>query len=119
MWSRIANAAGGHLLIGIEDDADSPPKTQKISDKQVEELRKRIGELTINVLYTVKKCSDENGGEYIDLSIEKTMKAPTSTTDGQYLIRVGDHSRPMRPEELSHFMTDRAAFNWELQKSTV
>ncbi len=44
---------------------------------------------------------------------------PASTTDGKYLIREGDLSRPLRPDELMHFMTDRISFNWELQPTGI
>jgi hypothetical protein len=45
----FANGAGGTLLIGIEDDADAPSATQRIDPGLLDRIRKRVGELTVNV----------------------------------------------------------------------
>ena len=45
----FANGQGGRLLIGIEDGETLPPAEQKIEVAELERLRKRIGELTVNV----------------------------------------------------------------------
>jgi DNA-binding transcriptional ArsR family regulator len=37
------------LRIGIEDNADQPPADQRISDELMEQIRKRVAELTVNV----------------------------------------------------------------------
>ena len=42
----FANAAGGTLLIGIEDDADVPPASQRVEPALLDRIRKRVGELT-------------------------------------------------------------------------
>lgn len=43
----FANGAGGTLLIGIEDDADSPPASQRVEPALLDRIRKRVGELTV------------------------------------------------------------------------
>ncbi len=45
----FANASGGVIALGIEDDALLPPANQKVPDELPESLRKRIGQLTVNV----------------------------------------------------------------------
>ena len=45
----FANAKGGIVLIGVEDDSDIPPVNQTIIIEHVDLIRKRINELTINV----------------------------------------------------------------------
>jgi hypothetical protein len=45
----FANGAGGRMLIGIEDGGTEPPPAQVIPGDLPERLRKRIGELTVNV----------------------------------------------------------------------
>jgi predicted HTH transcriptional regulator len=45
----FANAAGGTLLIGIEDDAEAPPADQRVEPALLDRIRKRVGELTVNV----------------------------------------------------------------------
>ncbi|MFZ4126324.1 MAG: ATP-binding protein, partial [Rickettsiales bacterium] len=114
----FANASGGELHIGIEDDADAPPATQRVEDAQVAQLNKRIGELTVHVSYTAQKVTHDNGGEFIRVQVSRNHGAPSSMTDGTYLIRDGDRTRPLRPDELSRFMTDRPSFDWELIATT-
>lgn len=55
-WSELAKdcvafatAQGGRLLIGIEDDVDLPPATQRVEDKLLDTIRKRVAERTANV----------------------------------------------------------------------
>ncbi len=38
----FANARGGHILIGIEDNDTLPPNTQSISPLLIDQLNKRI-----------------------------------------------------------------------------
>ena len=45
----FANGAGGRLLIGIEDGEAAPPPGQVVPPELLDRLRKRIGELTVNV----------------------------------------------------------------------
>lgn len=45
----FANGAGGRLLIGIEDGETAPPAQQIVPSDLLDTLRKRIGELTVNV----------------------------------------------------------------------
>jgi len=113
----FANASGGKLLIGIEDNHDMPILSQKISEDQVTKVRRRIGELTINVNINATKQIAQNQGEYIELQVIRNNQTPACTTSGKYLIRDGDSTRPLRPDEQARFMTDRTAFNWELQVS--
>src|SRR4051812_26497107 len=69
----FANGAGGTLLIGIEDDADTPPATQRVDSLLLERIRKRVGELTVNVQVVPELKRHENGGEYIALTIPRAM----------------------------------------------
>lgn len=45
----FANAQGGRLLIGIEDDADTPVPDQRIDPTLADTLRRKISERTVNV----------------------------------------------------------------------
>jgi ATP-dependent DNA helicase RecG len=110
----FANARGGHLHIGIEDDADQPPATQRIDDSLLDALRKRIPQLTHNVLIAPAKTAAANGGEYIDLLVSPTQHV-ACTSDGRYFLRVGDECRRVMPDDLMRLMNDKAAFVWETQ----
>jgi len=45
----FANAQGGRLLIGIEDEATLPEPSQRIDPSLVDVVRRKIGERTVNV----------------------------------------------------------------------
>ena len=109
----FANAKGGKILIGIEDDNNLPPPGQKISDTLPEQIRKRIGELTINVGINVELKTAENKAEYIEISILPSASTIASTTDGQYYIRIADQCKPVLPDDLTRLFTDKPAFQWE------
>lgn len=61
----FANEAGGRIFIGIEEGDLLPPPGQRIEPSLMDRVRKRIGELTVNVqvLSEVQRC--ENGGEVL------------------------------------------------------
>ena len=111
----FANAKGGKIYIGIEDDGGIPPPNQHINDYQLAQFIKRINELTINVRFNCQKLTAPNDSNYLECSVLPCSSNLACTTDGKYYTRDGDSSRPLRPEEMSYFMTDRPAFSWELK----
>lgn len=73
-WSTLAsdcvafaNAAGGGILIGIEDDAVAPPADQRVDPDLPHKIQKRVGELTANVTVVAAIKVHENGGQYVEL----------------------------------------------------
>ncbi len=109
----FANAAGGHLWIGIEDGEQLPPPDQRIDPALLDRLRKRIGELTVNVQVAPEIITAPNGGQYIDLAIARCSTGVASTSDGRYFLRVGDTCQPVRGDEVMHLLSDRPAVPWE------
>lgn len=109
----FANAKGGKIFIGIEDDNDEPSPDQKIPEQLVDLIRKRISELTINTGVVVSKKMANNGGEYIEIIIHPSQSSVASTTDGQYYIRISDHCKPVLPDELTRLFADKPAYVWE------
>ncbi len=113
---------GGIIAIGIEDKEDTPPPYQKIPQGLEETIRKRIGELTINIGVNVSKETATNGGEWIKIQILPSQNSIASTSDGQYYMRISDHCKPVSPDELYRLITDKPAFIWEtkvVQKITI
>lgn len=108
----FANAAGGRLLIGIEDGQRLPPPSQQIDPALLDALRKRIGELTVNVQVAPEIVTAENGGQFIELSVARSMGV-ASTSDGRYFLRVGDTCQPVRGDEVLQLLNDRPAVPWE------
>ncbi|MFZ2358084.1 MAG: ATP-binding protein [Anaerolineae bacterium] len=109
----FANAQGGGLLIGIEDDAWAPPAGQRIADELIERVRRRIGELTVNVTCAVQReLSAETGGEFLRVTVSRSH-APASTTDGRYYFRIADESKPLVGEQVQRLLNERNAQPWE------
>jgi len=111
----FANASGGTILLGVENDQEKPPADQRIPDDLPETLRKRISQTTVNVgVVAVKKTAD-NGGEYVEISVHANQQSVASTSDGRFFIRVSDETHPLRGDDLTRLMADRGSFMWELQ----
>lgn len=109
----FANARGGKILVGIEDNEEIPPDSQTIEDDLVNLTRKRISELTVNVAAIVNKKTATNGGEFIEIEIKPSQTSVASTTDGKYYIRISDSCKPVLPDDLNRLFTDKSAFIWE------
>jgi ATP-dependent DNA helicase RecG len=108
----FANAQGGRLLIGIEDGESEPSTGQRISSGLLERVRKRIGELTVNVTVAVQMCVGDTDGEFLEVRISRSH-APASTTDGRYYLRVSDDAKPLVGEEIQRLLNERSAQPWE------
>jgi len=59
----FANGAGGTLLVGIEDDTDARPADQRVDQSLLDRIRKRVGEITVNVQVLPELQRHDNGGE--------------------------------------------------------
>ena len=108
----FANGSGGTLLIGIEDDAEIPPAEQRIDPGLLDHIRKRIGELTVNVRVTPELKHHEDGGEYISLAISRAVGV-ASTSDGRFFLRVDDTCRPVVGDEVMRLADERPSTPWE------
>lgn len=108
----FANGAGGTLLIGIEDNADAPPTDQRIDCGLLDRIRKRVGELTVNVQVVPELKRHDNGGEYIALTIARSAGV-ASTSDGRYFLRVGDTCQPITGDDVMRLANERPATPWE------
>ncbi|SPC10207.1 ATP-binding protein [Cupriavidus taiwanensis] len=108
----FANATGGHLHIGIEDDQNQPPPGQLIAPDLPDLLRRKLCELTVNVSVLPTVVTSQNGGQYIDLTIPRSTSI-ASTTDGRYYLRIADQCRPLVGEEVVRLASERAALPWE------
>ncbi|MGO9487355.1 MAG: ATP-binding protein, partial [Rhodomicrobium sp.] len=110
----FATAAGGTVLIGIEDEADQPPKGQKIPHHLLDTVRRRVGELTVNVTAQAELREAPNGSEFIEVHVPRSASVP-STTAGRYYIREGRRNRPIVGDDVLRLASDRATFSWETQ----
>lgn len=114
----FANSAGGRLLVGIEDRESLPPLGQVIDVNLLERLRKRIGELTVNVQCLPSVQHAANGAEFIELAIERSPSV-ASTRDGRYYLRVGDTCQPVLGDDVLRLANERPGRPWEAMDSFV
>ena len=118
-WNEIAkdcvcfaNGQGGRLLIGIEDGEALPPPGQTIKLELLDTLRKRIGELTVNVQALPQIITADNSGQFIELTIPRSLSV-ASTCDGRYFLRVSDTCKPVVGDDVLRLANERPGFSWE------
>jgi ATP-dependent DNA helicase RecG len=114
----FANGAGGRLLIGFEDGQTLPPADQLVSLELIDQVRKRMGELTMNVQALPSLQKAANGGQFIELVIERSA-AVASTRDGRYFLRVGDTCQPVLGDDVLRLANERPGKSWEAMDSGV
>ena len=110
----FASSSGGTLQFGIEDKEETPPPDQLVDKSLPDVFRKKISEITINVLPFPTIITHRNGGEMLEVAIPRSQSIP-STTDGRFFIRVGDSRRPVVGDDILRLATDRNSFSWETQ----
>jgi ATP-dependent DNA helicase RecG len=119
----FANAQGGTLVIGIENNQSAPPPDQKINVEDMNKLVSRLRALTDGVgLANPEIHTHENGGAYFSIKILPSTRVIATTTSGKVFIRITDNCHPVRSEELTDLAAEKNAFQWELivaQKTTL
>ena len=114
----FANGAGGRLLIGIEDGEALPPAGQVVPPDLLDRLRKRIGELTVNVQALPSLQRAANGSEFIELVVDRAASV-ASTRDGRYFLRVADTCQPVLGDDVLRLANERPGRPWEAMDSGV
>jgi len=114
----FANSQGGRIHIGIEDNEVLPPVGQMIQVEWLDRLRKRIGEMTVNVQVLPRIVTAENGGQFIELSISRSVGV-ASTSDGRYYLRVADVCQPVVGDDVLRLANERPGLPWESMKTDV
>ncbi|MEE4382532.1 MAG: RNA-binding domain-containing protein [Pseudomonadales bacterium] len=110
----FANAVGGVLEIGIEDDAESPPADQRIPSELPEQVCRKLADRTVNVQILPRIVAATDGGQYLELRVPRAS-AVASTTDGRYFLRVADQSRPITGDDVMRLANERTSLAWETQ----
>ena len=108
----FANGAGGRIVVGIEDGEQLPPPGQRIDPGLMDRVRRRIGELTVNVQVLPAVQRYDNGGEVLVLAIPRAAGV-ASTSDGRYYLRVGDTCQPVVGDDVLRLATERPSTPWE------
>jgi ATP-dependent DNA helicase RecG len=114
----FANGEGGCLLIGIEDRDEQPPAGQVIPKDLLDRVRKRIGELTVNVQALPVLRTAANSGEFVELTVDRSPSV-ASTRDGRFFLRVGDTCQPILGDDVLRLANERTGRPWEAMDSRV
>mgnify|MGYP006189099013 CR=1 FL=1 len=111
----FANAQGGEIVIGIEDDQSAPPINQKINQKDLNELIKTLRELTDGVgIVNPEILTHSNGGQYFIVKILPSTRTIATTSTGKIFIRISDNCFPVGSDELTRLAAEKTAFQWEI-----
>lgn len=110
----FANAVGGRLLVGIEDQQHLPPAGQRIPAQLPDMIRRTLAERTVNVTVLPNIITTPTGDQYIELGIPRSL-AVASTTDGRYYMRIADQSKPVTGDDVLRLAAERSALPWETQ----
>lgn len=84
----------------------------------MDRIRKRIGELTVNVQVLPSLQQATNGGEFIELVVDRSPNV-ASTRDGRYFLRVGDACQPILGDDVLRLANERPGRPWEAMESGV
>lgn len=109
----FANAQGGVIDFGIEDNAELPDGDQLIPEDLPVKLLNEIAGKTVNVSASAEIIPVENGGEFLRLSIHRNAHSLASTSDGRYYLRIGDSSKPVLGDEFFRLAGEKDSTKWE------
>ena len=111
----FANAQGGTLYIGIEDEKLTPLDNQAISEEEINDTVSRLRSLCFNVSLTSSGLiTHENGGQYFKVMVAPSLKSIATTSDGKIYLRVRDKCEPVRNEDLQRLSIEKGTYQWEL-----
>lgn len=114
----FANSDGGRLLIGIEDGDEWPSAGQEIPEDLPDTVKKRIGELTVNVKVFVDVKFGDNLAPFIEVSVLRSAGV-ASTSDGRYFLRVGDTCQPVLGDDVLRLADERPGLVWEAMNNRI
>lgn len=111
----LANAQGGIIFIGIEDEEKTPPEVQKISQELVNATVSRLQALTSGVgLANPEIILHPNGGQYFQFQVLPSNQIIAVTSKGKVFVRIADKCMPVGGNDLTRLAAEKNAFQWEL-----
>ncbi|TYZ14400.1 hypothetical protein FY528_01330 [Hymenobacter lutimineralis] len=112
----LANAQGGSLLLGIEDKEEEPPVGQQLSQREVNELVKKLSSRAVNVsLGAPELLTAPNGGQYLRLPVQPSLHVVATTSDGRTYARLSDQCQPVTGEDLHRLVYEKTGLQWEIR----
>lgn len=111
----LANAQGGTIYGGFENNELQPPIHQAIDPTALNNIIKRIKGFTYNTAITHSDVlKHQNGGDYFEIIVHPSLNSIATTSDGKIALRSGEECIPIRSEDLTRLASEKNAFQWEL-----
>lgn len=110
----FANAQGGTIYVGIEDEEKEPMPNQSIEEEEINDTVSRLRSLCFNVsVMSSERLTHQNGAHYFEVYVAPSLKSIATTSDGKIYLRVGDKCEPVRNEDLQRLSIEKGAYQWE------
>lgn len=103
---------GSDIDIGIENDDNTPPVGQTISEELPTVIVNKIKGITEALSLTADVIKADNGAEYIKLHVQRG-RSVSVTSSGKIYIRIGDKSIPVGSEDIPRLLDDKGTVRWE------
>lgn len=114
----FANAQGGYLYIGVEDNTCQTPEDQAVTTGELSDVIRRINGNTENVTFGSTTIEDSpNGGQYMSIQVLPSKNVLAATTQGKTYLRVSEESLPISGQDLTTLAAEKSDFQWELECS--
>jgi ATP-dependent DNA helicase RecG len=114
----LANAQGGQIYIGYDDQKRQPLPGQTISQDEANNAVTKLRGLCFNVGISVSEIlADNNGSQYFVINVYSSINSFATTSDGKMYIRVADKCEPVRSEDIQRISEEKGAYQWELVKT--
>ncbi|MBQ9639592.1 MAG: ATP-binding protein [Bacteroidales bacterium] len=111
----LANAQGGTIYVGIEDETKDPLPNQIVGDEEINDTISRLRSLCFNVsIAASERLIHQNGAQCFEVYVAPSLKSIATTSDGKIYMRVGDKCEPVRNEDLQRLSIEKGAYQWEL-----
>lgn len=110
----LANAQGGHILIGVDDKTRKPTPGQTIPQEEANAAVTKLRGLCFNVGLAVGDIQSAEGGQYFVVEVFPSLHSYATTSDGRMYIRVADKCEPVRSEDIQRVAEEKGAYQWEL-----
>lgn len=111
----LANAQGGKIFIGYDDDKKKPLPDQKIDIEEVNNAVSKLRSLCFNVAIAASEVETDNtGSQYFIITIYPSFRSIATTSDGKIYIRVADRCEPVRSEDIQRLSEEKGTYQWEI-----
>lgn len=111
----FANARGGRIFIGYDDDSKGQEPGLRISDDEVNDTLTKLRSRCFNVFMSSSDIiTDEHGDQHFEITVAPSLKSIASTSDGKFYIRIGDKNEPIHSEDIQRLAIEKQSLQWEL-----